>query len=131
MLAHMNNSEDQFFPASLRIGYRGTPQDIDQMEQSSRGRSLLMKGINSDYADFIANQMHYDARSVRDMIITMKMLIEDLERERDEARRIACENEARHNSMMFDNQNYSDPVAIAEKRGWDCFDRKENNDGSK
>ena len=57
-------------------------------------------------------------------------LVEKLRKERDEARRIACENEARHNGMMFDNPNYSDPVAIAEKRGWDCFD-KEGNDGSK
>ena len=54
-------------------------------------------------------------------IAEMKMLIEDLERERDEARRIACENEARHNGMMFDNPKYSDPVAISEERGWDCF----------
>ena len=120
MLAHMNNSEDQFVPASLRIGY--APQDIDPMEQPSRKRSLLMRGINSDYADFIANQMHYDARSVRDMIITMKMLIEDLERERDEARREICLNKTRG--------THTTPSEYAQTRAWDCFD-KEGNDGSK
>ena len=41
--------------------------------------------------------------------------------ERDEARRIACDNEAKHNSMMFDSPKHSDPCAIAESRGWDCF----------
>ena len=44
-----------------------------------------------------------------------------LERERDEARRIACDNEARHNSMMFDSPKHGDPCAIAESRGWNCF----------
>ena len=48
-------------------------------------------------------------------------LIERLIKERDEARRIACDNEARHNSMMFDSPKHSDPRAIAESRGWDCF----------
>jgi len=45
----------------------------------------------------------------------------ELTAERDEARRIACDNEARHNSMMFDSPKHSDPCAIAESRGWDCF----------
>jgi len=52
-------------------------------------------------------------------------LVQELEfrtAERDEARRIACRNEARLNSMMFDNPKYGDPRAIAESRGWDCFD---------
>ena len=44
--------------------------------------------------------------------------------ERDEARRIACNNAANYNSMMFDNPKHSDPCAIAESHGWDCF--KEN-----
>lgn len=41
--------------------------------------------------------------------------------ERDEARRIACENEAKYNRMMFDNQDYSDPKKIAKRRDWDCY----------
>ena len=54
----------------------------------------------------------------------LKLAIYEIERlrgERDEARRIACDNEARHNSMMFDSPKHSDPCAIAESRGWDCF----------
>ena len=45
----------------------------------------------------------------------------ELTAERDEARRIACDNEARHNYIMFDSPKHSDPCAIAEYRGWDCF----------
>ena len=49
---------------------------------------------------------------------------QELLAERDEARRIACRNEARLNSMMFDNPKHGDPRAIAESRGWDCFDEE-------
>jgi hypothetical protein len=52
-------------------------------------------------------------------------MLKQLREERDEARRIACKNEAEMNRMMFDNPKYADPAAIAEQRGWDCF--KENN----
>ena len=44
--------------------------------------------------------------------------------ERDEARRIACENEAAYNGMMFDNPKYSDPIAVMRERGWNCFREK-------
>ena len=44
---------------------------------------------------------------------------EELMRERDEARRIACENEASFNGMMFDNPKYSDPIAVMKERGWE------------
>jgi hypothetical protein len=47
--------------------------------------------------------------------------IQRLTKERDEARRIACNNAANYNSMMFDNPKYSDPRAIAESHSWDCF----------
>jgi hypothetical protein len=53
-------------------------------------------------------------------------LVQELEfciAERDEARRIACRNEAHLNSMMFDNPKHGDPRAIAESRGWDCFNK--------
>jgi hypothetical protein len=47
--------------------------------------------------------------------------IREVRKERDEARRIACNNAANYNSMMFDNPKYSDPRAIAESHSWDCF----------
>ena len=70
----------------------------------------------ADIFDAPATAVHYINCAIKE--------IERLRNERDEARRIACENEARHNGMMFDNPKYSDPVSIAEERGWDCF--KEN-----
>ena len=58
---------------------------------------------------------------LNEMIRSLNNQLVDALRERDEARRIACDNEARHNSMMFDSPKHSDPRAIAESRGWDCF----------
>jgi hypothetical protein len=55
----------------------------------------------------------------------LEMEITQLRKERDEARRIACDNEARHNSMMFDSPKHSDPRAIAESHGWDCFKQED------
>jgi hypothetical protein len=54
------------------------------------------------------------------------ILNQKLQRERDEARRIACKNEAEMNRMMFDNPKYADPAAIAEQRGWNCFHNSNN-----
>jgi hypothetical protein len=45
-------------------------------------------------------------------------LVEQLRKERDEARREVCNNEAKHLPTM------ADPHREAERRGWDCF--KEN-----
>ena len=55
---------------------------------------------------------------------TLTSALDKLRRERDEARRIACENEAVYNGMMYDNPKYSDPIAVMREHGWDCF--KEN-----
>ena len=62
---------------------------------------------------------------LNEMIRSLNNQLVDALRERDEARRIACDNEARHNSMMFDSPKHSDPCAIAESRGWDCFGEKD------
>ena len=40
---------------------------------------------------------------LNEMIRSLNNQLVDALRERDEARRIACDNEARHNSMMFDS----------------------------
>lgn len=52
---------------------------------------------------------------------TLTSALDGFRRERDEARRIACENEAGYNGMMYDNPKYSDPIAVMRERGWDCF----------
>lgn len=44
--------------------------------------------------------------------------IERLRKERDEARRVACDIEAAYNRMMFDSPNQNDPVEIMKRRGW-------------
>jgi hypothetical protein len=43
----------------------------------------------------------------------------ELTRERDEARREVCNNEANHLPTM------SDPYREAKRRGWDCFKEKD------
>jgi len=70
----------------------------------------------ADIFDAPATAVHYIECAIKE--------IERLREERDEARRIACNREAELNRMMFDNPKYSDSVAIAKQRGWDCF--KEN-----
>ena len=55
------------------------------------------------------------------MLSELPDAIRKLRRERDEARRIACENEAAYNGMMYDNPKYSDPIAVMREHGWDCF----------
>ncbi len=47
--------------------------------------------------------------------------IKRLRAERDEARRIACENEAAFNRMVYNNSECSDPIEVMRERGWDCF----------
>ena len=62
---------------------------------------------------------------IREEFKTIKDALANLVAERDEARRIACDNEARHNSMMFDSPKHGDPRAIAESHGWDCFKQED------
>ena len=67
----------------------------------------------ADIFDAPATAVHYIECAIKE--------IERLRKERDEARRLACENEAAHNGMMFDNPKYSDPIEVMRERGWDCF----------
>ena len=122
MLANMNNSEDDsFLPASLRIGYRGSITEEDHAEMAARGRRNLLKGINSDYADYIANQMHYDARDTRDMIIRMKMLIEEQQQKIEDMKQgfegscMACEPVGVMNRKLHEEQE--DTTKLTEMMG--------------
>jgi hypothetical protein len=85
-----------------------------------------MPDIDSNGVDildrFLAFKYRFMQFSVTEDVFNQVVeYIKELRKERDEARRIACDNEARHNSMMFDSPKHSDPCAIAESRGWDCF----------
>ena len=59
---------------------------------------------------------------IRTVLVEQKMIYEEriaeLIKERDEARREICRNEANHLPTM------ADPLREAKRRGWDCF--KEN-----
>ena len=72
----MSQKDNNPIPASLRIGNMGNP-----MAQAPRGKANLLKGINADYADWLANQTEWikDPNSIRDLIIRMKIVIDDME----------------------------------------------------
>jgi hypothetical protein len=68
--------------------------------------------VNNRYADYLKNQVDWEHNDTRDLILKMKIAIEQLAAERDEARRDVC-------SMMhmtgFLGGDY------AHSKGWDCF----------
>jgi hypothetical protein len=78
---------------------------------------------NTDIVEYLRRNAVFN---YRDTYIAAADEIERLRKERDEARQIACNREAELNRMMFDNPKYSDSVAIAAQRGWDCFKEKTN-----
>jgi len=41
--------------------------------------------------------------------------------ERNEAQRIACDNESALNRLMFDDPRLADPRHVAKQRNWDCY----------
>lgn len=45
--------------------------------------------------------------------------------ERDQARRMACEFEAKYNSLKFDGIKLTSPRDIAKMRGWDCYETQD------
>lgn len=63
-------------PASLHIGKVG-----NSVAHPVRSKANLLKGINADYADWLANQSEWikDPNSIRDLIIRMKIVIDDME----------------------------------------------------
>ena len=48
-------------------------------------------------------------------------VIDRLRKERDEARRIACEKQAKINQRMYDDKFYANPVVVMREWGWDCY----------
>jgi len=100
--------DNEFIPASLRIGASAAPRPEVPFD-------VLLRGINSNYAEWITNSPDWDRNDTRNLIITMKVALERMQQERDEARRIACQ-------MIYDQ---APPPAtkqsIAEAEGWDCY----------
>ncbi len=106
-------SDNEFIPASLRIGASAAPRPEVPFD-------VLLRGINSDYAEWITNSPDWDRNDTRNLIITMKVALERMQQERDEARRRICET--------TDMTNPNDdcyvrltPQQIAEHYEWDCY----------
>lgn len=84
-------SDKEFIPASLRIGASAAPRPEVPFD-------VLLRGINSDYAEWITNSPDWDRNDTRNLIITMKVALERMQQERDEARRIAAYQYAKHSN---------------------------------
>ena len=73
-------ADNECIPASLRIGATPAPRPEVPFD-------VLLRGITSNYAEWITNSPHWDRNDTRNLIITMKVALERLQQERDEARR--------------------------------------------
>ena len=107
---------------SVELNCREAANEIERLREEQEDTHALIERTGA-ILTATANALHggYAPPDCLHSWHDLPELVEQLRKERDEARRIACENEARHNGMMFDNPKYSDPVAISEERGWDCF----------
>ena len=105
-------TDNECIPASLRIGATAAPRPEVPFD-------VLLRGITSNYEEWITNSPHWDRNDTRNLIISMKVALERMQQERDEARRKVCEMEA---ECIFDPPCTAQEYAI--RMGWDCF--KEN-----
>jgi hypothetical protein len=104
--------DNEFIPASLRIGATAAPRPEVPLD-------VLLRGINSNYGEWMTNSPHWDRNDTRNLIISMKVALERLQQERDEARREVCQ--FRSTSYPHDMKEVYE---IADSRGWDCFKEK-------
>lgn len=74
----MSHKDSNPIPASLRIGNHGS-------SSPAQGKRDLLKDIDRDYADWLGNQTEWinDPNAIRDLIINMKIVIDDLRRMQD------------------------------------------------
>ena len=105
-------SDNEFIPASLRIGKHRSLSDSSPPPKPTTND--LIRIINNGYADYLKNQVDWEHNDTRDLILTMKIAIEQLAAERDAARREVCQWE-HHWDKTASEQYYAD------KRGWDCY----------
>jgi len=80
-------SDNEFIPASLRIGASPAPRREVPLD-------MLLRGINSDYAEWMTNSPDWDRNNTRNLIISMKVALERMQQERDKA-------EADANNTLF------------------------------
>ena len=116
----MEKDNDNFLPASLRIGTIGAPTS-----QPKQPFSVLLRRIDEQYAEYLKNQSEWNHNDTRDLIITLKIALERMHQERDSARRDFCD-------LQADIQSPDGLVKgsdFAKSYGWECFDKKEKING--
>lgn len=107
-------SDNEFIPASLRIGKHRSLSDSSPPPKPTTND--LIRIINNGYADYLKNQVDWEHNDTRDLILKMKIALEQLTAERDEARRTLC--------FIQSQVLGCTPWYHADRQGWDCF--KEN-----
>ena len=105
-------SNNKFIPASLRIGKMHSI--LDSLPMPKPSTDDLVRMVNNRYADYLKNQVDWEHNDTRDLILKMKIAIEQLAAERDAARQEVCQWE-HHWDKTSSEQYYAD------KRGWDCY----------
>ena len=108
----MTNNE--FIPASLRIG--GAPTNPPHKPSLN----VLLRSVETRYANYLDDQLAWDRSDTRDLIISMKIALERMQQQRDEARQEVCRNNHQQGGVP--------PHHYAESRGWDCFYDKDEAD---
>lgn len=78
----MSHKDSNPIPASLRIGMMGVPATPSVPAQS---KDLQYRRMNEDFEDYISNQVDWinDPNRIRDLVLRMKYIIDDLKDERD------------------------------------------------
>lgn len=146
--------DNEFIPASLRIGRIGASAE----PRPEVPFDVLLRGINSNYAEWITNSPHWDRNDTRNLIISMKVALERLRKELETLhQRIkdikegfegccnACEpvgemnkqlreerDEARQRYCfaMAEHGEQSEALQTAKDEGWDCFPDKTEADAN-
>ena len=104
--------DNEFISASLRIGRIGASAE----PRPEVPFDVLLRGIDRRYKNWMTNSPDWDRNDTRDLIITMKVALERMQQERDEARRMYC--------VMRDGEDNLTCKEWADRKNWDCF--KEN-----
>ena len=107
---------------NYRDTYLKAADEIERLRKERDAMMLFVRGVADDVNALSTRPR--DAIGFGDLVNTIQTWgdnaneIERLRKERDEARRLVCNNEAKHLPTM------ADPHMEARRRGWDCFKEK-------
>ena len=102
----------------LRIAWTSCSQKINDERNAAADE---IERLRKELADVYSKSAQVIADLSANLCTASALERERITAERDEARRIACENEAAFNRMVYDNSECSDPIEVMRERGWDCF----------